>query len=42
LKNLLADWDGEVSQRSDLPEYALRIKEPKICDSVKQVNSLLL
>lgn len=39
---LTEDWEGEVIFNEQYPEYAVRVKEPKLCDKVQQVRSLIL
>jgi hypothetical protein len=37
LSSLKKGWEGDVVQTSEFPDYALRVKETQLCDSVKQV-----
>ncbi|KAJ9069025.1 hypothetical protein DSO57_1022774 [Entomophthora muscae] len=41
IEALEKDWEGKVLHHAEYPRQAVRIKEPKICDSVKQYSGYL-
>ncbi|KAI9297692.1 hypothetical protein K502DRAFT_363093 [Neoconidiobolus thromboides FSU 785] len=41
LNTLQNDWEGKVLMDKEYPNYAIRIKEPKLCDKVQQYSGYL-
>lgn len=37
IEALKRDWEGKVLHHADYPMQAVRLKEPNLCDTVKQV-----
>lgn len=32
------EWDGVMIKDEEFPDHAIRVKEPKLCEDVKQVS----